>query len=37
MRTCGLELEKEKTITLMAGEHDTKQRTLLGCYYFYAK
>jgi hypothetical protein len=37
MRTCGLELEKEKTITLMAGEHDTKRRTLLGCYYFYAK
>jgi hypothetical protein len=37
MRSCGLELEKEKTITLMAGEHDTKRRTLLGCYYFYAK
>jgi hypothetical protein len=37
MRTCGLELEKEKTITLMAGEPDTKRRTLLGCYYFYAK
>jgi hypothetical protein len=37
MRTCGLELEKEKTVTLMAGEHDEKRRTLLGCYYFYAK
>lgn len=37
MRTCGLEIAKERTITLMAGEHDTTKRTLLGCYYFYAK
>ena len=37
MQTCGLEIAKERTITLMAAEHDTKKRTLLGCYYFYAK
>jgi len=37
MRTCGLEIAKERTVTLMAGEHDTTRRTLLGCYYFYAK
>jgi hypothetical protein len=37
MRTCGLEIAKERTITLMAGEQDTPKRTLLGCYYFYAK
>jgi hypothetical protein len=37
MRTCGLEIAKERTVTLMAGERDTKKRALLGCYYFYAK
>jgi hypothetical protein len=37
MRMCGLEVAKERTITLMAVEADTKKRTLLGCYYFYAK
>ena len=37
MRTCGLEIAKERTVTLMAGEHDGPRRTLLGCYYFYAK
>ena len=37
MRTCGLEIANERTITLMAGETDTRKRTLLGCYYFYAK
>jgi len=37
MQTCGLEVAKERTITLMAAEHDTKKRTLLGCYYYYAK
>lgn len=37
MRTCGLEIAKERTISLMAGERDTKKRTLLGCYYFYEK
>src|SRR5580765_2691275 len=26
MRTCGLEIAKERTVTLMAGEHDTKGR-----------
>ena len=34
MQTCGLEIAKERTITLMAAEHDTKKRTLLGCYYY---
>jgi hypothetical protein len=37
MRTCGLEIAKERTITLMAGETDTQKRTLLGCYYLYVK
>jgi hypothetical protein len=37
MRTCGLEIAKERTITLMAGENDTQKRTLVGCYYFYEK
>ena len=37
MRMCGREIAKERTITLMAGEKDTKNRTLLGCYYLYAK
>jgi hypothetical protein len=37
MRTCGLEIAKERTITLMAAEKDTQNRTLLGCYYLYEK
>jgi hypothetical protein len=37
MRTCGLEIAKERTITLMAGETDTRRRTLVGCYYLYEK
>jgi hypothetical protein len=37
MRTCGLEIAKERTITLMAVENDTQKRTLVGCYYFYEK
>jgi len=37
MRTCGLEIAKERTITLLAGEHDTRKRALLGCFYVYEK
>jgi hypothetical protein len=37
MRTCGLEIARERTITLMAGEQDMPRRTLLGCYYLYEK
>ncbi len=37
MRTCGLEIAKERTITLMAGDKATETKTLLGCYYLYEK
>lgn len=37
MRTCELEIAKERTITLLAGEHDERHETLLGCYYLYEK
>jgi hypothetical protein len=37
MHTCELGIAEERTVTLLAGEHDEKHETLLGCYYFYAK
>ena len=37
MRTCDLEIAKERTVTLLAGEHDEHHETLLGCYYLYEK
>jgi hypothetical protein len=37
MHTCELEIAKERTITLLAGEHDERHETLLGCYYLYEK
>jgi hypothetical protein len=37
MRTCELEIAKERTVTLLSGEHDEHHETLLGCYYLYVK
>jgi hypothetical protein len=37
MHTCELEIAKERTITLLAGEHDERHEALLGCYYLYEK
>lgn len=37
MRMCGLEIAAKRTLMLMASDKDRSARTLLGCYYFYAK
>lgn len=37
MRTCGVEIARERTITLMAAENSKEARTLLGCFYVYEK
>ena len=36
MHSCELEIANQRTFTLMA-EDATKNRTLVGCYYFYEK
>jgi hypothetical protein len=37
MRTCGLEIAPQRTITLMAEDKPGARNTLVGCYYFYEK
>src|SRR6185437_15417967 len=37
MRTCGLELAAQRTLTLMSSDDPKTSETLIGCYYFYEK
>lgn len=37
MRMCGLEIAEKKTVMLMSDANGKSPRSLLGCYYFYAK
>ena len=37
MRMCGHEIAEKKTLMLMSDEAGKSNKTLLGCYYFYAK
>lgn len=37
MRTCGLEIAPQRTVTLMAEDTPGAKDTLIGCYYFYEK
>jgi hypothetical protein len=37
MRTCELEIAPKKTIVLMAEDNPKSRKTLVGCYYLYAK
>jgi hypothetical protein len=37
MRTCGLEIAPQRTVTLMVADKPGAKNTLLGCYYFYGK
>ncbi|MNC99905.1 hypothetical protein D3C83_183460 [compost metagenome] len=37
LRTCGTEIAEKKTLTLMAEDNPRSTKTLVGCYYFYAK
>jgi hypothetical protein len=37
MRTCGLEIAEQRTLTIMADSAGKSKTTLVGCYYFYEK
>ena len=37
MRTCGLEIGEKKTVMVLADARGKSGKTLVGCYYFYAK
>jgi hypothetical protein len=37
MRTCELEIAKQRTLVIMADSEGKTNATLLGCYYFYEK
>ena len=37
MRSCLLEIAEKRTLMLLSGDGGKSQRTLVGCYYFYAK
>ncbi len=37
MRTCGLAIAAQRTVTLMSGEPPNDKTTLVGCYYLYEK
>ena len=37
MRTCGLQIAEQRTVTLMSSDTPNDKRALVGCYYFYEK
>jgi hypothetical protein len=37
MRTCGLQIAEQRTVTLLSSDTPGDKRALLGCYYFYEK
>ena len=37
MRTCGLQIAEQRTVTVMAEDNPKSTQTLVGCYYYYEK
>jgi hypothetical protein len=37
MRTCGVQLAAQRTVTVMSSDDPKTTQTLIGCYYFYEK